>query len=295
MSHPNSITPDAALGAGSDRGLAASRRRLAWFALGMGGWAFAGLVWVIGFQQEGRFIFPGGEVRVFYAFAGDAFRLGTDPYAINAYGTVFFYAPPWAAAFAMLSWAGPGAIHLVILVADLLALRYMARGWVRAGVLCWFLLVPWEMAAGQINLIVAASIVAAVRGTVWPAAITTLAKVSPALAVSRRDWRTFAIALAVCVVLTLPRLDLWPLWIERLLWGLGHPLGPLVPVPFLVRLPVAIGLVVWGRPWSRALGAVLATPGFYWASLVLLVAPAVVWLERPRPSSDAAPAIALTQ
>ena len=93
MTRPNSITPDAAIGAAPDRGRAASRRRLAWFALGMGGWAFAVLIWVVGFE-DGRFIFPGGEVRVFYAFAGDAFRLGTDPYAINADGTVFFYAPP---------------------------------------------------------------------------------------------------------------------------------------------------------------------------------------------------------
>jgi hypothetical protein len=293
MTGPNRVSPDAVIGVEPDRGPAASRRQLAWFALGMGGWAFAVLIWVVGYHA-GRFDFPGGEVRVFYAFAGDAFRSGTDPYAINADGTVFFYAPPWAAAFATLSWAGPAAIHLVILVADLFALRYMARGWVRAGVLCWFVLVPWEMAAGQINLIVAASIVAAVRGTVWPAAITTLAKVSPALAVSPRDWRPFAIALAVCVVLTLPRLDLWPLWIERLLWGLSHPLGPLIPVAFVVRLPVAIGLVAWGRPWSRALGAVLATPGFYWASLVLPVAPAVVWIERPARSSPAARGFAPT-
>ena len=293
MTGPNRVSPDAVIGVEPDRGPAASRRQLAWFALGMGGWAFAVLIWVVGYHA-GRFDFPGGEVRVFYAFAGDAFRSGTDPYAINADGTVFFYAPPWAAAFSTLSWAGPAAIHLVILVADLFALRYMARGWVRAGVLCWFVLVPWEMAAGQINLIVAASIVAAVRGTVWPAAITTLAKVSPALAVSPRDWRPFAIALAVCVVLTLPRLDLWPLWIERLLWGLSHPLGPLIPVAFVVRLPVAIGLVAWGRPWSRALGAVLATPGFYWASLVLPVAPAVVWIERPARSSPAARGFAPT-
>ena len=270
-----------------------SMRRLAWFALGMGGWAFAVLIWIVGFQ-DGRFVFPGGEVRVFYAFAGDAFRSGADPYAINADGTVFFYAPPWAAAFAMLSWAGPAAIHAVILVGDLLALRYMARGWVRAGVLCWYLLVPWEMAAGQINLIMAASIVAAVRGTAWPAAIMALAKVSPLLAVSRRDWRPIAIALVAAAVLTLPRLDLWPLWIERLVWGLSNPLGPLVPVPFVVRLPVALILVAWGRPWSRALGAVLATPGFYWASLVLLVAPAVVLADRPARLPGPVPAVATT-
>lgn len=271
----------------------ASKRQLARFALGMGGWAFAALIWVVGFQA-GRFVLPGGEVRVFYEFAGEAFRSGADPYAINADGTVFFYAPPWAAAFAMLSWAGPGAIHVAIAVADLIALRYMARGWVRAGVLCWFLLVPWEMAAGQINLIVAASIVAAIRGTAWPAAVTALAKVSPVLAVARRDWRSFVIAVAVCALLTLPRMDLWPLWIERLVWGLSHPLGPLIPVPFLFRLPVAIGLVAWGRPWSRALGAVLATPGFYWASLVLLVAPAIVWAESRSRPSRLAPAVALT-
>ena len=71
-----------------------SRRRLAWFALGVGGWAFAALVWLVGFQG-GPFVFPGGDTRTFYAFAGDAFRSGADPYAINADGTAFFYAPPW--------------------------------------------------------------------------------------------------------------------------------------------------------------------------------------------------------
>jgi hypothetical protein len=45
---------------------------------------------------------------------------------------------------------------------------------------------------------------------------------------------------------------------------------------------------------SRALGAVLATQGLYWASLVLLVAPAVAWIERPARSSRVAPAAAAT-
>jgi hypothetical protein len=272
----------------------ATRRRLAWLVLGVGGWAFAVRVWVEGFQN-GWFVFPGGDTLAFYSFAGDAFRSGADPYTINADGSVFFYAPPWAAAFAMLSWAGPAVIHLVIVVVDLLALRYMARGWIRAGVLCWFALVPWEMAAGQVNLITAAAIVAAIRGTSWPAAIMALAKISPVLAVSRRDWRPFAIALVACAIVTLPRLDLWPLWINRLFWGIDHPLGPLIPFPFVVRLTLAIGLVAWGRPWSRALGAVLATPAFYWGSLVLLVAPPVVWADALTRSSPAGPDVAPTR
>jgi len=59
-----------------------------------------------------------------------------------------------------------------------------------------------------------------------------------------------------------------------------------VPIPFLLRLAVAVPLILWWRPWSRALAAVVATPAFYWWSFLMLIAPiavAVRRLEAPLP------------
>lgn len=50
----------------------------------------------------------------------------------------------------------------------------------------------------------------------------------------------------------------------------------------MIRAIIALGLLAMRRPWSRALAAVVATPAFYVASLVLLIAPICVWLRRPR-------------
>ena len=61
---------------------------------------------------------------------------------------------------------------------------------------------------------------------------------------------------------------------------LDHPLGPVVPIPLPIRAGIALALLALRRSWSRALAAVVATPAFYVASLVLLIAPLCVWLRR---------------
>ena len=238
--------------------------------------------------QLGVIHFPGLDPTQYYAPAGDAFRSGGDPYRLLPDGTAFFYAPPWAAVFALVPSAA--AITVLIYAANVLALRYMAGSWLAIGYLCWFPLVPWEAFVGNVNILMTAAIVAACREQTWPAVAMALAKFSTALAISPGRWRSAGIALGVSVFLTLPRLDLWPVWVERVWWATAHPLGPLVPVPFLVRLPFALALIAWQRPWSRALGAALATPSFYWVSFVMFVAPLVVFLRRGGFSSAHAPA-----
>jgi hypothetical protein len=246
---------------------------LGWFALGSSGWAFGALVWIVGW---GSGIFRlSGDVRDIFLPAGRAMLAGGNPYAagVTPPDTPFLYAPPWATVYGLLAPAGPVVVHAALGVAELVALRYIAGSWIRAGAFCWFPLVPWEIAAGQMNLLSAAAIVAAVRGRPGAAAILGMAKVSPVLAVHPRDWRRFLLVAVLFGVLSLSNPSTWAWWLERLVATLAMPLGPLVPVPFLVRLPIGLALVALRRPWSRALGAVVATPGLYWGALVLLVAP----------------------
>lgn len=250
------------------------------FALGVSGWAVAALVWVIGWRI-GVFRLS-GDVALIFIPAGQAFWSGGNPYdpSLTPAGTPFLYAPPWAALLGIVAPLGAPAVHAMLSIAELLALRYIARSWLMAGAFCWFILVPWEIMAGHTSLLVAAAIVAAVRGRPEAAAVMGLAKGSPLLAVHPRDWRPFVVALLAVAALSLPRLDLWPAWMAALQGALTSLPGPLVPVPLAVRLPVGILLVLWGRRWSRALGAVLAVPGFYWAALVLFIAPVAVLLDQ---------------
>jgi hypothetical protein len=245
--------------------------------LAVGGYAFAITLLVVGFAN-GQWPFPGGDVVDYYVRSGDALRNGT---AVYGGQPGFFYSPPWAVAFATLSWLGGAAIHAVILALDVVALWVIGgRDWRRLGWFLWFPLIPFEIAAGQLNLIAAGAIVVAQRGTTWPLAAMSLAKIWPLLALPPRYWRGFLVATVVFALVSLPWLSLWPGWIETLFTRLPHPLGPVVPVPFVVRAVVAVGLVALRRPWSRALGAVIASPDLYWGQLVVLLAPLTLLLDR---------------
>jgi hypothetical protein len=262
-------------------------------ALAVGGYAFAISLLVVGFSN-GQWPFPGGDVVDFYAPAGDAIRSGGQVYIPG-----FFYGPPWAVAFATISWLGAWAIHAAILALDLVSLWVIGgRDWRRLGWILWFPLIPFEIAAGQLNLITAAAIVAAQRGTTWPLAAMSLAKIWPILALPPRYWRGFLLAVAVFALVSLPWLSLWPGWIETLLYRLPHPLGPVIPVPLVVRVVVAVGLVALQRPWARALAAAIASPGLYWGQLVVLVAPVSLLLNReprtqPREAGSASAGVAV--
>ena len=192
----------------------------------------------------------------------------------NAYRSVLMYGPPWGVLFGAVGGGPTGVLHVLLIGLDFVALWSIAgRSWKRAGWLMWFPLVVTEMAAGQLNLLCAAAIVEAQRHTVWPLALMAWAKLWPALALPLRDWRAFALAALAFGVLALPWPNLFPSWIAALLGNIADPIAPLIPIPFLVRLPIAIALVAWQRPWSRALGALLASPNLYAGQLVVLLAP----------------------
>ncbi len=257
--------------------------RLMRIALSLGGCATFVLIviWGIG---AGKFVNPvGGDIPTIFQPVGDAFRSGQPVYAWK--GLPFFYAPPLVIVIAAISWLPTPVLFTGTLLADIVALRYMARGWLRVGYLLWYVVLPFEFAAGQINIVMAAVLVAAVRGgrTALPA-LFSLAKISPVLAVNPAKWRPFLAWTLLFVALTLPWWWLWPQWLEQLLRGWQSPVGPQIPIPFLVRLPVGLLLVATRTRLGRVTGAVIATPAFYWGSLVLLLAPVAIgfdlWDER---------------
>ena len=244
-------------------------------AAAVGGYAFTTALLVQGFAS-GQWPFPGGDVVDFYAPAGDALRSGGQVYFPG-----FLYGPPWAVAFGAVSWLGAGAIHAMILVLDAVALWTIAWGnWRRLGYILWLPLIAFEIAAGQLNLLVAAAIVAAQRGITWPLAAMTLAKVWPAVALPPRHWRRFLVEIAVICLVTLPWLSLWPQWVAALIETSADPLGPVIPIPWIARAAVAAVLLFFQRPWTRALAAAILSPALYWGQLVVLVAPFSLWLAR---------------
>jgi hypothetical protein len=251
-------------------------------ALSFGGVAFLLLQLFIG-TQAGLFPIPAGD-ELIWDRVGDAVWTGAPIYYVAPIATdSFWYAPPLAVIFGLLSWLPIVLQHWLFTLLKIGAMRLIAGSWLGAGVACWFPLVAFEFGGGNFNLLIAASIVLAVRGRPQLAILGALAKFGPALAIHPRDWRrTLAVAL-VALAITLPFLHLWPEWISHLVANIGSPLGPQIPVPFWLRLAAAAVLLLLTRSgWSRALAATIAIPAFYWGSLVILIAPLAVALRTPR-------------
>ena len=234
--------------------------RAALVPLAVGGVAITFIQIVVG-SQTGLFPIPPGDT-VIWDRVGDGLRNG-EPiyYAAQPLTNSFWYAPPWAVVFAATSWLPPWVLHLAFVAVKVVSLRVIAGSWLGAGVAAWFPLVAFDLASGSFNLLMAAAIVAAVRGR-------------PELAV-------------VAALITLPWLSLWPEWIGFLVAYAGSALGPQLPIPMLLRWALALGLLALRRPWTRALAATIAIPAFYWGSLVILIAPIAVWF-RQRLDTEAA-------
>lgn len=246
--------------------------------LAAGGAAFTFLQIAVG-SQAGLFPIPPGDTLI-WDRVGDGLRAGDQIY-FNAQPLTdsFWYAPPWAVALGAITWLPTWALHLILILVKVASLRVIAGSWLGAGVAAWFPLVAFDLASGSFNLLIAAAIVAAVRGRPELAFVAALAKFGPILAIDPRQCRLLVPIAVVATLLTLPWLSLWPEWIMHLAANLGGPLGPQIPVPLPVRWALAFGLLALRRPWSKALAATIAIPAFYWGSLVILIAPMAVFVR----------------
>lgn len=222
-----------------------------------------------------------------YDRAGDALRDGGQVYWRDPIWNNFYYAPPLAVLFAIVSWIPLPILHGLLVAADLVALRVITGAWWSAFALCAWPLVPLEVGGGNINLLIGATIVVAVRGgPSWPLALSGMAKITPVLAAHPQRWRQLAVATLLLSLLTLPWLGLWIDWVQLLIDAYGRAIGPMVPVPFPVRALLAVALLALRRPWSRAAAAIVAIPAFYWGTLIYAPIPFIVWCRDRRRTQE---------
>jgi hypothetical protein len=156
-----------------------------------------------------------------------------------------------------------------------------------AGALALTQPVAVELVFGNVNLLIAATALLAVR---WPAlwSIPILIKVSPGIGllwfVARREWRSLAVALVVTGLIVLISFalapGLWVDWLRALVASSAiHPELPLVP-PWPVRLAIASALIWIGarRSWLWIVPiAVLLSLGHLWLSSLTIALGAIAW------------------
>ncbi len=155
-----------------------------------------------------------------------------------------------------------------------------------------------ELAGGNISLLLAVAIVAGFR---WPAAwaFVLLTKVTPGIGLLwfavRREWRSLALALGTTGMVILASAVLmpgaWIEWIDVLARNAGRDgTWAAIPIPLWARLPVAVGVVLWGartdRRWTVPVAAMLALPALWYGGLSMLLA-VIALRERPARPADA--------
>ena len=258
--------------------------------LGLAVAAGAWLLVVLMAEPFGRLWGTGQDARCYWVPSlADPYRHAswTDPIAY-VYSPAFLQlvspatALPWQAF--MAAWTG----ILLLAIRVLTGPRWLALG------------VPFaamELAGGNISLLLAVSVVAGFR---WPAAwaFVLLTKVTPGVGLlwfaARGEWRSLAVALGGTGLVVAASAALvpgaWLEWADVLARNAGRDgTWAAVPVPLSVRMPIAVGVVLWGartdRRWTVPVAAMLALPALWYGSLSMLLA--VIPLRDPRSAGEA--------
>lgn len=166
-----------------------------------------------------------------------------------------------------------------------------------------FLPIPFEIISGNVHLLYAAAIVAGFRVSAsW--ALMLLTKITPGIGLLwfavRREWRALVLAVGVTGVLAAASFlldpEAWRAWFDILRTSSSTPatVGWFLPVPLLLRLPVAVAVAVIaplaGRRWLLPFAVVVAMPVVWLNSLAVLAACVPLWRDVPGRASRPAPA-----
>lgn len=221
----------------------------------------------------------------------------TDLYRVSDAGTLdaYLYAPPFAQLIAPLT-ALPFVVFWGVWMAASMAALVWLVGAPVAAVLVFF--IPWQqdVLTGNIHLMMTVAIVAGFR---WPAgwSFVLLTKITPGVGLLwfavRREWRALGIAvgatIAVAAVSFVVAPRLWFDWLAMLTANASAPYDGrwAIPVPLLVRLPLAaliVGYGAWrGWRWTVPLAAMVALPIlWFWNSLAMLAGVYAVWRRSAR-------------
>lgn len=201
----------------------------------------------------------------------------------NADAFSFVYPP----AFAQLLWP-LGLLPYPVFYALWVALETSALVWLAGPLLAFAAVLIYEpfqheLLTGNMNLILAAAVVLAVRRSAcW--ALPLLSKVTPGVGLLyhalRREWRPLAVCVAVTGAVVaasfLAAPELWSEWAVRMGANLTQPANPAELLPLSVRLVLAVAVVslgAWkGWRWMMVLAAGLALPNFVPMNLAYFVA-----------------------
>jgi len=233
-----------------------------------------------------------GVDLVAYIRAGSAIREGGPVYTTGIATTAaFLYPPTWAVLFAPLSLLPGALLQAAIMALDVLVLRYVLGTWWAVGLMGLFPLTWFGLGSGNVDILIAGAIVAGWKRTSIPLAIMTFTKIAPAFALDLRRIREFVLACLILVAITIPWLGLWPEYV-RFLAAQPAVAGTIIPIPWYLRLPFALLLLVPRRPWTSALAAIMAIPNWYWYTSLILIAPLRLLLDERREGRDVVPASA---
>jgi Glycosyltransferase family 87 len=268
-----------------------SRWRAVGDALTVAGLLYIALVWmrVVPYAPPVPDYGPMFDARGFWiAWDGGLYDIPWGEYE------AYVYSP----AFAQLLWPF-----------TLLPWPVFAAGWTIASIGCLFWMrVPWMIAfpgviddilRGNIHVFLAASIVLALRRpAAWAFGILT--KVTPAIGLVwhmvRAEWRAVAIALGVTGVIVgvsfVFSADLWLEWFGLLADNAGTTARiRVIPLPLIVRLPIAVVLIAYGartdRAWLVPIGVMLGLPNVWTSSTAMLAGAVSLWLAARRQAAVA--------
>jgi len=259
----------------------------------LGGWLVAGGAWLLLVtlaQPLGRQLRTGQEAFCYWIASLYA------PYALSDWTqpVAYVYSPAFLQAISPLTnlpWLEFFGVWIAML---LLAVRFLTGPRLFA---VGILLATLELVGGNISLLLAAAMVVGFR---WPAvwAFVLLTKVTPGIGLLwfavRREWRSLGIALGATAVIVAVSAALmpgaWADWLALLVRLAGRDgTWAAVPIPFLLRLPFAVAVVVWGaltdRRWTVPVAGMLALPALWYGSLSMLLA--VIALRDPNRTESA--------
>jgi hypothetical protein len=204
-----------------------------------------------------------------------------DPYAgVAGHGGTFLYSPVIAQLLWPFTFLPREVFYGLMMVANLAALSYLVTP-VGAAVALFIPWVSYEVAEGNIHLLLAAALVAGMQRP-WLWSVFPLTKVTPAVVFGYRFWKPLVATLAISFVSFVFAPSLWFEWVDRLLatndgsvrfddsnWttlSLGVRMVAAVAIVALARwrrrpalLPIALLLSI-PLPWARVPVVLLAIP-----------------------------------